>query len=54
MMRGTKAGAHKKSVREAERYPKSAPAGLYMPIAWKPESTYSVVPVTLRASSERR
>jgi hypothetical protein len=29
-------------------------AELYMPIAWYPESTYSVVPVTLAASSESR
>ena len=27
---------------------------VYIPIAWYPESTYSVVPVTFFASSERR
>ena len=31
-----------------------AVAGGYIPIAWYPESTYSVVPVTFLASSERR
>ena len=30
------------------------PSRRYIPIAWYPESTYSVVPVTFRASSDRR
>ncbi len=31
------------------------PKGLiYIPIAWYPESTYSIVPVTFAASSESR
>ena len=32
----------------------SASVDLYIPIAWYPLSTYSVVPVTFRASAESR
>ena len=39
--------------REAEGRPEALRV-VYIPIAWYPESTYSVVPVTFLASSERR